>query len=115
MDQRGREAEKRYRSSVNDVNYKTISLTLDKNLVKRIEKEVGKTEDKNMSKFIEEIVFVTCYNSETTITVPIRRKSKTFPIKKTFTFTENFVKTIKESGNMSLFIEKVLKRKFDLK
>lgn len=111
MDQRGREAEKRYRSSVSDINYKTISLTLDKTLIKRIEKEVGKTEDKNMSKFIEELVF----NSKTIKDVPARRKSKTFPIKKTFTFTEEFVKTIKESGNMSLFVEKVLKRKFDLK
>lgn len=107
MDQRGRKAEKRYRTSVLDKKYKTISLTLDKKLVKKIEVEVNKTEDKNMSKFIEESLSVSKIKK-----MPLRRKTNSFPVKKTFTFSEEFVKKIKKSGNMSLFVEEVLQKTF---
>lgn len=110
MDQRGRDAEKRYRSSFNDIIYKTISLTLNEKLVEKIKKEVEKTEDKNMSRFIEETV-----HGSKIIEMPVRRESKSFPVKKTFTFSDTFVKEIKKSGNMSLFIENVLTKKFNLK
>lgn len=110
MDQRGRDAEKRYRASANDIIYKTISLTLNEKLVKKLEQEVEITDDKNMSRFIEESV-----SGSKVVEMPVRRESKSFPIKKTFTFSDTFVKEIKKSGNMSLFIENVLTKKFNLK
>lgn len=109
MDRRGREAKKRYRSN-EDERYKTTSLTLEKKVIDFIEKKVNKTEDKNMSRFIEENV-----SGHKIIEMPKRRKFKSFPIKKTFTFTEKFVEKIKKSGNISLFIEKILKKKFKIK
>lgn len=108
MDKRGRDADKRYRSNKN--SYKTITLTLGKEIINFLSDEVEKTSDKNMSRFIEDNL-----DSCSLEKMPKRRKFKTFPFKKTFTFTEKFVKIIKESGNMSLFVEKKLTEKFNLK
>lgn len=108
MDKRGREAEKRYRPT--NEEYKTISLTLDSKLINFIETEILETEDNNMSKFIEDNLENCSFHE-----MPKRRKSGTFPIKKTFTFTKKFVEMIKKSGNMSLFVEERLIEKFDLK
>lgn len=110
MDQRGRESEKRYRASSDKLVYKTISLTLDEDLVKMLKAKVDETDDKNTSRFIEETVMGAKVSK-----MPVRRKFKSFPIKKTFTFTEKFVNEIKRSGNMSLFVEEVLTEKFNLK
>lgn len=110
MDQREREASQRYRATGKDIVYKTISLTLDEDLMKALKTEVSKTEDRNYSQFIENAV-----KGAKKIEVPKRRKFGTFPVKKTFTFTEDFVKKIKTSGNMSLYIEEVLSKKFQLK
>lgn len=101
--------EKQYRAS-NDANYVTTSLTLDKEIIDFLELEIAKTDEKNMSKFIEDNVF-----DANMCDVPKRRVFKTFPRKKTFTFTEDFFNKIKLSGNMSLFIEIILIEKFDLK
>ncbi len=109
MDQREREAEKRYRTK-KDTKYKTKSLTLEKKVVHFLDNEVKKTEDKNMSKFIEENVKIT----KKIPVMPKRRKFGTFPIKKTFTFTEDFVKAIEVSGNATLFIEESLIKKFNI-
>lgn len=108
MDKRGREANHRKRSR--DIKYKRISLTLDKNLIDFLYKEINNFEDKNMSQFIEENL-----KDYSLIKTPKRRKFGTFPIKKTFTFSVGFVKEIKKSGNMSLFVEEKLIEKFNLK
>lgn len=109
MDKRGREAEKRHRSNGNS-KYDTVSLTLDPKIINFLEKEVEKTEDRNMSKLIEDIVSPLSIRK-----MPKRRKFKSFPVKKTFTFTEKFKKKIKKSGNMSLFVEDMIMKNFNLK
>lgn len=109
MDKRGRDAEKRYRSGSTG-GYKTVSLTLSKKIMNFLNKEVGKTEDKNMSQFIEESA-CDCSIEK----MPKRRELNTFPIKKTFTFTKKFAKAIKKSGNMSLAVEHALINKFNIK
>lgn len=95
---------KKYRSS--NKKYQTISLTMTEKTFHLLEKKVNKTKDKNMSKFIEETVFMA-----EIIDVPKRRKKIIYPLKKTFTFSEEFVKKIKKSNNMSLYIEKILNKK----
>ena len=95
---------KKYRSS--DKNYKTISLTIDEKVFIKLEKAVQKTKEKNMSMLIERLVF----NADMKI-MPKRRKKIIYPVKKTFTFSEEFVSKIKKSNNMSLFIEKILNKK----
>jgi len=95
---------KKYRSS--DKNYKTISLTIDEKVFIKLEKAVQKTKEKNMSMLIEKLVF----NADMKI-MPKRRKKIIYPVKKTFTFSEEFVSKIKKSNNMSLFIEKILNKK----
>jgi len=100
---------KKYRSSGKGIIYKTISLTLNENVMRFIIKETQKTEHKNMSRFIEEIIFGSVIEG-----MPKRRAFKSFPVKKTFTFTEEFVTIIRRSGNMSLFIESVLNKKFNI-
>jgi hypothetical protein len=107
MDKRGRKAEKRYRSRT-ESDYVTISLTIEKNLLDIIDEKVNSTDEKNMSKYIEETVSGCPIEK-----MPKRRSFKTFPIKKTFTFTKDFVKKIKKSGNMSLYIESILLNKFN--
>ena len=109
MDKRGREAVKRHRSD-EGVKYVTASLMLDRKIFKFLKKEVNKTEDKNMSKFLEDIVAPLKIRK-----MPKRRKFGNFPVKKTFTFTEKFKKKIKKSGNMSLFVEEMLIEIFNLK
>lgn len=100
---------KHYRHSDKSIEYVTTSLTLDTNLVEFIEKEMALREEKNMSKFIEENV-----NTGDKFDIEKKRKQKTFPVKKTFTFTKDFVEKIKPSGNMSLFIESSLIKTFEL-
>lgn len=104
MDTRQRESEKRYRTR--DGEYKTISLTMDKDIVKKLEEAVSETDDKNMSQYIEENVI-----NEPVFPMPKRREFSNRIQKKTFTFTEEFVSLIKASGNMSLFVESVLSKK----
>ena len=109
MDKRDREANKRYREAKKE-NYMTISLTIEKDVMRKIEKAVSKTSEKNWSQYIE--VAMTDARVEE---MPKRRKFGTYPDKKTFTFSEDFVKKIKKSGNMSLFIEDFFAKKFKIK
>ncbi len=116
MDTRGRDANKRYRNqSFNSkIKYATISLTLDARLINFINEKI-KEEDNNMSKFIEDHVSKTMDKIKDKKDFSInRRKYKTFPQKKTFTFTIGFAKKIKESGNMSVFVETILSKEFKL-
>ena len=96
---------KQYRAS-GDNKYLTVSLKIDKDIIKKLEKAVSKEPDNNLSRYIEETV-----KGSPVKEMPVRRLYKTFPIKKTFTFTEDFVKEIKPSGNMSLHIESILSAK----
>jgi hypothetical protein len=109
VDKRKREATKRHRSDRSS-KYVTVSLTLNPKILKTLEKKVNRTEDKNASKFIEEIV-----SPFRVYKMPKRRKFKSFPTKRTYTFTENFKAKIMKSGNMSLFVEDILMKHFNLK
>ncbi len=116
MDTRGRDANKRYRNQSSDskIKYTTVSLTLDARLIKFIDEQIQK-EDNNMSKFIEDHVTRSMDKfKDKKDFIITRRKYKTFPQKKTFTFTVIFSKKIKEYGNMSVFVETVLSKEFKL-
>jgi len=110
MDQRGREANKRYRDKSDNHSYKTISLTFDEAVYSKLAKAVSEEEDKNMSKYIEENIDV----DEIKKIDNKREYKKQTTIKKTFTFTDLFAKKLKESGNMSLAVETALKGKFNI-
>jgi len=87
-------------------------LILDHDLVDFIEMEVKKEQDNNMSKFIEDNV---SENLSEIKEIKSKRKYKEKKTKKkTFTFTEDFVKKIKTSNNMSLAVENILIKKFNL-
>lgn len=99
MDKRNRPAKKRYRAAEKK-NRITISLTLDKTVLEYITWNAGQTHENNLSAFIEDY----CQKFDVSL-MPKRREFKTFPIKKTFTFSKEFVKKIKKSKNMSLWID----------
>jgi len=113
MDKRCRPAKKRYRNSDNGVVFITTSLILTKALVNGIEKKLEESPeyDSNMSKFIEDNV-----NLASIEKIGGRRaySKKGATTKKTCTFTENFVKELKKSGNMSLTVEKILSKVLNL-
>ena len=110
MDRRGRHAEKRYRNKTDDITYKTISLVMSEPIYKKLEKAVNNETDKNMSRYIEDNVTIKNFKTS----YERRDYNKDSLIKKTFTFSEDFVKKIKETGNMSLAVETVLRKKFNL-
>ena len=112
MDNKGRTALKRYRENPCRKTYVTTSLTLDRNIVIFLEEKIKHEDDKNMSRFIEE--HVTKNMNLFSETIPLRRPYRSKPQKKTFTFTEEFVKAVKKRGRRSFFIESVLKREFGL-
>jgi len=90
---------------------KTISFTFDKRLVESLEKIIAEEHDKNMSRYIEDTVSsLLPFKGE----VPDNRPYKSYPRKKTFTFTEDFVSRIKTYGNMSLVVETILVKKLRL-
>lgn len=115
MDQRKRNALKRYRerAKIGEM-YSTTSLTIGKDTVEFLEKELAKKENRNMSKFVEEIVTEELEKGKKITIENKNRKPGTFPIKKTFTFTSKFYSNIKKAGNSSLFVETILKNKFNL-
>jgi len=101
---------KRHRRS-NIKNSQTVSFTLDKRLVEHLESVTDSEPDKNMSRFIEDTVFpLLPFRGE----IPGNRPYKSYPQKKTFTFTEDFVSLIKAHGNMSLLVETILVKKMRL-
>ena len=114
MDTRNRNANRRNRnqSDSTKIKYETISLTLNTQLIDFLNEKI-KNEDNNMSRFIEIHVSKTLDKLKNKITIE-RRKYKTFPKKKTFTFSTGFVKQIKESGNMSVFVDTILTKEFKL-
>lgn len=116
MDSRNREARKRYRNSDKDILYKTISMTLDSKLIKALELKIEQEPDKNMSRFIEDCVSENLKKKNDKVVTPARRPYRTIPEKKTFTFTQNFVKKIDTlSPKRSFFIETILIDELDIK
>jgi len=100
---------KKYRKE--ETIYRTISLTLDLRLISELALRIQKESDQNMSRFIENKVTRLLKSS---IKIQKRRSYKSYPIKKTFTFTDEFVKKIKASGNMSMCVESILVKEFSL-
>jgi len=93
---------KKYRQS-QDVKYRKVSLKFSKQTLSLLEKATSKTEEKNLSATLEQIV------SENPVKEKVlRRKRNSDLLKKNFTFTENFYQTLKKSGNMSLYVEQSL-------
>lgn len=90
---------KKYRPS--GVKYKTVSLKFEKETIEKLQKAVELHDHKNLSTFIEESI----ENDDVYDASVERRKYGSNPIKKTFTFTEEFYNKIKQSGNMSNFVE----------
>ena len=97
---------KNYRESKQGLNYKTVSLKFNKDTYQRLEKAVSHSSLKNMSHYIEE----TLSSEKPEDLTSERRKYGTIPVKKTFTFTEDFFNKIKQSGNMSLYVENAIQK-----
>ena len=95
---------KNYRPSDPKIEYITVSLRLHNDVMTNLEKAVGRTDHHNMSIVIETIV-----SDKKVIETSKQRKHEGNTVKKTFTFTKPFYEKIKKSGNMSLFIENILK------
>lgn len=111
MDKRNRPAFKRYRNNYN-TKFSSISLKLSKTLISEIEKRVQKEPDKNISKFVEETILSFPENIKTNS--KDRCKYKTYPVVKTFSFSEKFLKKLKKQQNMSFFVEAILKKAFNI-
>lgn len=115
-DSRKRPANKRFRArSDNGHSYQTISLCLHQDIISFIENKIADEPDNNFSVFIEREI--TQYVEKKKIIVtPIEKKHAygSGPIKKTFTFSPDFVFMLDKSGNRSLFVETMLRKKFNL-
>jgi len=112
MDKRNRPALKRYRNGNNKTKFIPVSLKLSRTLIKEIEKRVKKEPDKNMSKFIEDTILSFTGNIE--IKNGGRCKYRTYPIIKTFSFSEQFLKELKQQQNMSFYVEAALQKAFSV-
>jgi metal-responsive CopG/Arc/MetJ family transcriptional regulator len=103
---------KHYRPDA-ESGYSTQTITMSKIVFSAVNEIVEKESDKNMSRFIEETVRKHLpYKNKKEI--PKRRAYREYPVKKTFTFTHDFVSKIKEYGNTSIFIETVLKKALNI-
>ena len=92
-------------------NTKTVSFTLDNRLIESLEEKAKKETGSNVSKYIEENISPLLPFSGD---IPRNRPYKTYPKKKTFTFTEDFVINLKAHGNMSLLVETIFVKKLRL-
>lgn len=101
--------QKQYRHDGKDKNYQTISLTLSPKIIKFLDEKIKTLENKNMSAFIENagLNFKTDFQE--------RREYGKKPKRKTFTFSTDFIKKIKNTGNMSMAVESAIIKKFNLK
>ena len=89
----------------------TTSFTFDKRLVESLEKIIAEEHDRNWSRYIEDTVSALLpFKGK----VPDNRPYKSYPRKKTLTFTEDFVSKIKAYGNKSLVVETILAKKLRL-
>ena len=105
MDTRNRAANKRYRAR--DEKYVTISMTINSDLIPRINKKMQKDKIANRSNFIEK--YVSEKIPKYTGIVPKKsRHNLNKQTKITVTFTENFAESIKNFGNMSYVVNDIL-------
>ena len=96
--------QKQYRDSVSTGQYVTVSLTLDKELIESIEKTVD-----NVSQYIEDTITP---QLPIKAPVPSRREYNKSPIvKRSFTFTPEFVSRMSKYENRSLAVELLLSKK----
>lgn len=87
--------------------YASLTIKLSQKCLKLAEKARTKQNTQNMSAFIEG--YVRPYIGQHT---PIRRPFGKYKlIKKTFTFTEEFIAGIRDCGNMSVYIEQELMKR----
>jgi len=100
-------ARKQYRKKIDNLEIKTISLILSEGTLEAIDNECEKLDHGNRSRFIEDFLKDSCFNK-----VTIQRPSGEKTTKRTFTFTSKFIKRIKKTGNMSLAVDRALRKKF---
>lgn len=111
MDKRNRESKMRKRRSEDGMV--TISIKMSAETLQHLEKITSESVNKNMSEIIETILSKaiskkTKFNDE-------RKAHRTFPVKKTFTFTKNFSELLHaRTTNMSSYVDSVLKKSFSL-
>ena len=112
MDKRNRPAFKRHRNNTGE-EFQTISLKLDEKVLENLTAKVAETEDKNMSRFIEETMLSAMEAFK--IDIPKRREYGSYPVKKTFTFSKNFITEVKKRNtNVSFFVDSMLAKAFNL-
>ena len=83
----------------------TVSMTLSNAFVESIAAIIKNDPEQNMSNYIEENISP---HLPYTPRLPSRRKYGSYPIKKTFTFTKEFVDKLREYRNISILIESIL-------
>ena len=112
MDKRQRPATMRKRKS--DSGMVTVSLKIGKKTLDELISITKDSRNHNMSQVIEETV--TKIISKKRKIEYARKPHQSYPVKKTFTFTPEFVKLLKtNSNNMSAFADAVLIKAFQLK
>jgi len=102
---------KKYRN----IKTKTISLKLSKSLVDILDLKVTAHRNQNMSILIEEAASRAMLKYIPVITTGKRKYNNDIYVKKTFTFSEEFVRQIKKTRNMSMCVELLLKYTFSQK
>ena len=100
---------KSYRHDGKNKNYKTITLTLSKNILDFLEEKTNETVEKNMSIFIENLGL--SFNTR----IKARREYGQKPVRKAFTLSEDFRKKLNATGNMSMAVELAIMKKYGLK
>lgn len=102
-----RPANKRYRVRA---NYIDTAVKIDKDVMAEVEIRMKDFTENNLSEYIE--------NATTPFLPPAgtrKRKWKTYPVRKTLTFTEGYVKELKKTENVSLAVEELLIKALKLK
>ena len=113
MDKRNRPAQSRKRHGIKG-GVVTISLMLTEKTIDELAHKAANSDNKNMSEIIESTVR-NYISKNKNIEIPARKPYFSFPVKKTFTFSPDFVKIIKNSkSNMSTYVDTVLQKAFSL-
>jgi len=106
MDKRNRPATRRYRSLGS--KSKAITISIDETLYSKLEKKLKSEPDNNMSALIETLSDGFDF-SDTNMKKSVI--AKTARLKKCFTFSNDFIKKLTDTGNRSATIEKILTEK----
>ena len=110
MDKRQRPALQRYR---NNKGKATVSITvkLTQNVLTELQTRMLNEPDNNMSRFIEDTAKTVIGQK---FKLPANRRKGTYPIKKTFLFSADFAKKLKKEKNISIYVEALLDKAFNL-